>query len=63
VHAAGFPALAELVDSFVEAGGRLLLCSACDAICVQSGRRRPDVRVEGLAALLSHTAGGSAVTF
>jgi len=63
VHAPGFPALAELIDSFVEAGGQLLLCSACDAICTHADLRRPDVRVRGLAALLSHTVGASAVTF
>jgi predicted peroxiredoxin len=63
VHAPGFPALAELVDSFVEAGGQLLLCSACDAVCAQPGARRREVRVRGLASLLSHTVDGSAVTF
>ena len=63
VHAPGFPALADLIDSFVEAGGQLLLCSACDGACALPGRRRGDVRVSGLATLLSHTVGGSAVTF
>jgi predicted peroxiredoxin len=63
VHAAGFPALAELIDTFVEAGGQLLLCSACDGVCTFPGARRRDVRVRGLASLLSHTVGGSAVTF
>ena len=63
VHAPGFPALANLIDSFVEAGGQLLLCSACDAICAQPGARRREVRVRGLASLLAHTVGGSAVTF
>ena len=63
VHAAGFPALADLIDAFVEAGGQLLLCSACDAICAHPGARRRDVRVRGLASLLSHTANGAAVTF
>jgi predicted peroxiredoxin len=63
VHAPGFPALADLIDSFVEAGGQLLLCSACDSICAQPGARRREVRVRGLASLLSHTIGGSAVTF
>jgi predicted peroxiredoxin len=63
VHAPGFPALADLIDSFLEAGGQLLLCSACDAICVQPGARRRGLRVRGLASLLSHTVGGSAVTF
>ena len=63
VHAPGFPALADLIDSFVEAGGQLLLCSACDGVCALPSARRPVVRVRGLASLLSHTVGGSAVTF
>ena len=44
VHAPGFPALADLIDSFVEAGGELQLCSACDATCSQPGRRRREVQ-------------------
>jgi len=63
VHAPGFPALADLIDLFVEAGGQLLLCSACDGACGLPSVRRRDVRVSGLASLLSHTVGGSAVTF
>jgi predicted peroxiredoxin len=63
VHAPGFPALAELVDSFLEAGGQLLLCSACDGACALPGARRREVRIRGLAALLAHSAGGSAMTF
>jgi predicted peroxiredoxin len=62
-HAPGFPALAELIDLFVEAGGQLLLCSACDGACALSSARRRDVRVSGLASLLSHTVCGGAVTF
>lgn len=63
VHAPGFPALADLIESFVEAGGQLLLCSACDGICALTGARRSEVRIRGLASLLSHTVRGSAVTF
>ena len=63
VHAPGFPALADLIDAFVQAGGQLLLCSACDGACALPGARRRDVRVSGLASLLSHTLGGSAMTF
>src|SRR4029450_108169 len=63
VHAAGFPALADLLALFVEAGGQLLLCSACAGICALPSTRRRDVHVSGLATLLSHTGGGSAVTF
>jgi predicted peroxiredoxin len=63
VHSPGFPALADLIDLFVEAGGQLLLCSACDGTCAIQRSRRRDVRVSGLASLLSHAVGGSAVTF
>ena len=63
VHAPGFPALADLIDSFIDAGGRLLLCSACDGACALPGARRSDVSVSGFASLLSHTLGGSAMTF
>ena len=63
VHAPGFPALAALMDTFVEGGGHLLLCSACDAMCTPPRARRRDVRVRGLATLLAHTVGGSTVTF
>jgi predicted peroxiredoxin len=70
VHAAGFPPLAELMESFLECGGQVLLCSACDAVCalpVHAGAkppsRRPGVHPQGLAAVLSHTVEGSALTF
>lgn len=29
VHAAGFPPLSELLESFFEAGGKLMVCSPC----------------------------------
>ena len=63
VHAPGFPALADLIESFVEAGGQLLLCSACDGICARPATRRADVRVRGLASLLSLTLDGRSLTF
>jgi predicted peroxiredoxin len=63
VHAPGFPALSDLIDWFVEAGGQLLLCSACDAMCAVPARRRREVRIKGLASLLSHAVGGNSVTF
>ena len=63
VHAPGFPALADLIESFVEAGGQLLLCSACDGICARPVTRRADVRVRGLASLLSLTLDGRSLTF
>jgi len=48
VHAPGFPALADLMESFFESGGQVFVCSACDAACAfptdadgKSLRRRP----------------------
>jgi predicted peroxiredoxin len=63
VHVLGFPALSDLIKLFVDGGGQVLLCSACDGVCALPGTRRRGVRVSGLATLLSHTIGGSAVTF
>ena len=70
IHSPGFPALADLIESFAESGGQILLCSACDAVCAAptdtGGRpltRRGDVRPRGLASVLSHTVKGASVTF
>jgi predicted peroxiredoxin len=70
VHAPGYPALNDLMDSFLESGGQILLCSACAATCYvssgaegQSPARRRDIRIQGLASVLSHTAKGSSMTF
>src|SRR5262245_61102102 len=69
VHAPGFPPLADLIESFFESGGQVFLCSACDSACAlptadgKALRRRRGVRPQGLASVLSHTVGGSSVTF
>lgn len=70
VHAPGFPPLADLMESFLECGGQVFLCSACDALCAlpthaggRAPRRRRGVCPQGLAAVLSHTVGGSSLTF
>jgi predicted peroxiredoxin len=69
VHAAGFPPLADLMETSIECGGQVFLCSACDAFCAlpshadgTTPRRRRDVRPQGLAAVLSHTVGGGSLT-
>lgn len=69
VHALGLPALAELIDSFVESGGEALPCSACDTACLMptdaSGallKRRRDVRPQGMASVPSHSMKGGSVT-
>lgn len=70
VHAPGFPPLADLMEAFIECGGQVFLCSACDALCAlpthadgATPRRRRYVRPQGLAAVLSHTVGGGSLTF
>ncbi len=70
VHVQGFSPLRELIDAFLEMGGQILMCSACDAVCSApsdgDGRplaRRTGVRPQGLAAVLSHTLLGGSVTF
>ena len=70
VHVQGFSPLHELMEAFLEMGGQILMCSACDAVCSRpidtQGRplaRRIGVRPQGLAAVLSHTLHGSSVTF
>jgi len=70
VRAAGFPALADLIEAFVDAGGQIGLCSPCDAACsLPAGgsarplARLPAVRLQGMPSVLAHSADGSALTF
>lgn len=70
VRVSGFPALADLIDSFVEAGGQIGLCSPCDGACsLPAGgsaaplARLPGVRLQGMPSVLAHSADGSALTF
>jgi predicted peroxiredoxin len=70
VHVKGFPALQDLIEAFVELGGRMYVCSACDSVCaVPEGTddgprtRRSGVEPRGLAAVLPYTLSGGCVTF
>lgn len=70
IHQQGFPALDDLIGSFVEMEGKIYLCSACDAVCAvateQGGEplvRHPTIQPRGLASILEHMVGGSSVTF
>jgi len=70
VHQLGFPALQDLIESFLEMEGKIYLCSACDAVCAvpeSSGgdilERHPTIQPRGLASILEHMVGGSSVTF
>ena len=65
----GFPPLTELVDSFLNLGGRIYLCAACDQESRGPGRakgetrRRHKVQASGLAPFLVHMVGSTCVTF
>ena len=70
VQAPGFPALEELMDSLVDMGGEIYICSACDQVCgvpsdVEAAevRRHPAIKPRGMAAVLDDIADGRCVTF
>ena len=70
IHHNGFPALDELLETFVSLDGEIYVCSACDTVCstdvAEDGTmliRRTDVQPQGLAAVLSYMVGGSSLTF
>lgn len=70
IQVPGFPALVELLDSFVDLGGNLAVCSTCNqALCHASAspdvtlKRLPGVQVQGMAAVMEHLVRGQAVTF
>lgn len=70
IQVPGFPALEELLDSFVLLGGDLCLCSACDqALCHAPDatgsrlRHREGAHVQGMASVLEHMMLGQSVTF
>jgi predicted peroxiredoxin len=70
IHASGFPPLEELVESYLELGGNLYICSACDQVCSllpdqhgQSLIKRLGVEPRGLASVLHYTVNGSSITF
>jgi predicted peroxiredoxin len=69
VKARGFPALDELVESLLEMGGEIYICSACDQVCgvpsddEQDVRRHPSVKPRGMSAVLADMTAGQCVTF
>ncbi|MDP2832545.1 MAG: DsrE family protein [Pseudomonadota bacterium] len=70
IQVAGFPSLDELLESFVDLGGDLAVCSTCNqALCHASGSldkaltRRPGVQIQGMATVMEHLLKGRAVSF
>ncbi|MFV0445319.1 MAG: DsrE family protein [Planctomycetaceae bacterium] len=66
----GFPPLAQLIDNYREAGGRMLLCSVCHRTC-SAGRPQDnpgiemidDVEIAGFATALDLASEGACLTF
>ena len=70
VQAPGFPALDELMDSLVELGGEIYICSACDQVCgvpsddeITGVERHPAIKPRGMSAVLADITDGRCVTF
>lgn len=69
VVAKGFPPLSELMETFIELGGNIYICAACDQVCTVPDevgtvkQRHPAIQPRGLAAILTHMVGGTSVTF
>ena len=66
----GFPALEDLVQSYLELGGQIFVCSACDSVCTlpldehdRPLQKRAGIEARGLASILSYTVEGTSVTF
>lgn len=65
----GFPPLKELMESFLNHGGKIYLCAACDQIAhgktrgVGVRQRLPKIQTQGLAPALAHMVGSTTVTF
>ncbi len=69
VHQEGFPPLEDLMQDFVDLGGEVLICTACDGVCTVPGQGDPElvrkraVRPQGFASVLSEMAQASTVSF
>lgn len=69
VHHPGFPPLEDLITDFLDVGGEVLICSACDQVCTQpvlsdgAVQRRHGFSPRGMAAVLSDMEGASSLTF
>jgi predicted peroxiredoxin len=67
VEITGFPPLAELIEEYLELGGKLTACSTCERFCM--GRQDKPIQrwsaleVRGMAALLESQGSGHSLSF
>jgi predicted peroxiredoxin len=66
----GFPALTELIEQFLQGGGRIILCSVCHRTCSSGGplnppasERLPQAEIGGFTTALDLAIDGITVTF
>lgn len=66
----GFPPLPELIDQYLEQGGRLILCSVCHRTCSSgspdippSVQKLPQTEIGGFATILELAMDGTVITF
>ena len=66
----GFPPLSQLIEQYLEDGGRLILCSVCHRTCSSGSpeelptvEKLPQTEIGGFATILELAMGGIAVTF
>ena len=66
----GFPPLSELVDQYLQGGGRLILCSVCHRTCSSGSpddpatvEKLPETEIGGFATILEHAMNGFSVSF
>ena len=67
VEMPGFPPLVELIQEYLDLGGVLLVCSACEHFCsarsATAGRHWSELQVRGMAALLESQRDGYSLSF
>lgn len=64
----GFPPLADLIEDYLDLGGKLLACSTCERFCLaqyeqQDAPRWSALEVRGMAALLDSQGVGTSLSF
>lgn len=66
----GFPPLSELIEQFLESGGRVILCSVCHRTCGSGGptaefvgEKLPQTEIGGFASIIEMGLNGMSVTF
>ncbi len=71
VNQEGFPPLKELIQDFLELGGKIYICTTCERFCAisqdgpEAGKavRKEEIQPRGFSAVLGEMAGAASLTF